>query len=71
MPHHLVEFLEPDERYSAARFVADALAAIDAIAARSKRAIVVGGTGFYLRALAGDVALSPAYDEALRARLAS
>ena len=68
--HHLVEFLDPRERYSAARFVADALAAIDDAHARGKRAIVAGGTGFYVRALAGDVALSPAYDARVRERLA-
>jgi tRNA dimethylallyltransferase len=70
VPHHLVGFLDPHERYSAARYAADALAAIRRIQARGKRAIVVGGTGFYVRALAGDVRLSGAYDEALRARLA-
>ena len=70
VPHHLVEVLDPRERYSAARFVADALAAIDDIHARGKRAIVVGGTGFYVRALAGDVTLSPAYDVGVRERLA-
>ncbi len=70
VPHHLIGFLDPHERYSAARFVHDALAAIDQIHARGKRAIVVGGTGFYVRALAGDVVLSPIHDEALRERLA-
>ncbi len=70
VPHHLVGFLDPRERYSAARFVRDALAAIDAIHARGRRALVVGGTGFYVRALAGDVTLSPVRDEALRDRLA-
>jgi tRNA dimethylallyltransferase len=70
VPHHLVGFLDPHERYSAARFTADALAAIAAIHAHGRRAIVVGGTGFYIRALAGDVRLSNAYDAALRARLA-
>jgi tRNA dimethylallyltransferase len=70
VPHHLVGFLDPHERYSAARYATDALAAIRAIQARGKRAIVVGGTGFYVRALAGDVRLSGAHDEALRARLA-
>jgi tRNA dimethylallyltransferase len=70
VPHHLVGFLDPRERYSAARFVADAVAAIDAIHARGRRAIVAGGTGFYVRALTGDVALSPAYDASLRERLA-
>lgn len=68
-PHHLVGFLEPHERYSAARFVADALAAIDAIHARGRRALVVGGTGFYVRALTGDVELAAAPDAALRDRL--
>jgi tRNA dimethylallyltransferase len=70
IPHHLVAFLDPYERYSAARFAQDAMAAIQAIHARGKRTIVVGGTGFYLRALAGDVALAPQHDEMLRERLA-
>ena len=70
VPHHLVGFLDPHERYSAARFAADALAAIGAIHARGRRAIVAGGTGFYLRSLTGDVALSAAYDPAVRNRLA-
>jgi tRNA dimethylallyltransferase len=70
VPHHLIGFLDPHERYSAARYARDALAAIVAIRARGKRALVAGGTGFYLRALAGDVALSAAYDPQLRARLA-
>ncbi len=70
VPHHLVAFLDPRERYSAGRFVADALDAIDGIHARGRRAIVAGGTGFYVRALSGDVALSPAHDAALRERLA-
>ena len=52
-------FLDPHERYSAARYARDAVRAIEAIHARGHRAIVAGGTGFYLRALAGDVALAP------------
>lgn len=71
VPHHLVAFLDPHERYSAARYVRDARAAIDAIHARGRRAIVAGGTGFYLRALAGDVALDAAYDPVIRDRLAA
>ena len=69
VPHHLVAFLDPHERYSAARFVLDARRAIDDIAARGRRAIVAGGTGFYLRALAGDVVLDAAYDPGVRSRL--
>ncbi len=71
VPHHLIGFLDPHERYSAARFARDAMAAIDAIHARGRRAIVVGGTGFYVRALRGGVELAAAYDEGLRARLAA
>ncbi|HET9392413.1 MAG TPA: tRNA (adenosine(37)-N6)-dimethylallyltransferase MiaA [Candidatus Rubrimentiphilum sp.] len=67
--HHLVGFLDPHERYSAARFAADAVRAIRDIQARGKRAIVAGGTGFYIRALTGAVGLAPQHDEELRARL--
>lgn len=70
VPHHLFGFLDPHERYSAARYSADAAACIEAIHARGKRAIVCGGTGFYLRTLTGGVALAPQYDESLRERLA-
>lgn len=70
-PHHLVAFLDPHERYSAAQYALDAMQAIDAIRARGKRAIVAGGTGFYLRALTGAVELAPQYDPQLRDRLAS
>ena len=71
VPHHLVGFLEPDERYSAARFVEDARLAIDEIHRRGKRAIVAGGTGFYVRALTGAVQLAEQYDPQLRERLAT
>jgi tRNA dimethylallyltransferase len=70
VPHHLIGFLDARERYSAARFVVDALAAIDAIHTRGKRALLVGGTGFYMRALCGDTTLSADRDDGLRARLA-
>jgi tRNA dimethylallyltransferase len=70
VPHHLVAFIDPHERYSAARFAADATAAIVEIHGRGKRAIVAGGTGFYIRALTGGVQLAPQYDENLRERLA-
>jgi tRNA dimethylallyltransferase len=71
VPHHLVGFLDPAQRYSAARYASDAIAAIRDIVKRGKRAIVVGGTGFYIRALLGGVDLAPQYDEALRERLAT
>ncbi|MDQ6929842.1 MAG: tRNA (adenosine(37)-N6)-dimethylallyltransferase MiaA [Candidatus Eremiobacteraeota bacterium] len=68
--HHLIGFLDPWERYSAARFSADATHAVLDIHARGKRAIVVGGTGFYIRALTGGVDLAAQYDPLLRERLA-
>lgn len=70
VPHHLLGFLDPAERYSAARFATDASIALRDIHARGKRAIIVGGTGFYIRALIGGVTLAPQYDDALRERLA-
>jgi len=71
VPHHLIGFLDPHERYSAARFSVDATRVIEDILARGKRAIVAGGTGFYVRALTGGVSLAPEYDAALRERLAA
>lgn len=69
VPHHLVECVDPFERYSAGRYVADAIQLIDAIHARNKRVIVVGGTGFYVRALCGDVDLGPQVDTSARQRM--
>lgn len=69
VPHHLVGQLDPFERYTAARFVIDAAASIAEIHGRCKRVIVAGGTGFYLRALAGDVALADHADPAVRSRV--
>jgi tRNA dimethylallyltransferase len=70
VPHHMIGFLDPYERYSAARYAGDAIAVLEGIRRRGKRAIVTGGTGFYIRALTGGVALAPQFDEALRIRLA-
>ncbi len=70
VPHHLYAFVDPAKRYSAARYVSDAAAAVDDIAARGRIPIVVGGTGFYIEALTGTMPLDrPPGDEALRARL--
>ena len=70
VPHHLIGFLDPYERYSAAQYATDAMTALDEIRRRGNYAIVTGGTGFYIRALTGGVTLAPQYDERLRARLA-
>ena len=53
VPHHLLDVVDPGRRYTAADYAADAGAAIDAIRARGRVAVVCGGTGLYLSALAG------------------
>jgi tRNA dimethylallyltransferase len=69
IPHHLVDVAEPTEVYSAARYAADAARVARAISAAGGLAIVVGGTGFYLRALVRGIFPGPGRDDALRARL--
>ncbi len=49
--HHLIDLVDPPERYSAARFLADAEAALRGIMEKGRRAMVVGGTGLYFKAL--------------------
>jgi tRNA dimethylallyltransferase len=49
--HHLIDVLDPDEEYSAARWAQEARCAIAEIRARGKQPVVVGGTGFYIAAL--------------------
>ena len=59
LPHHLIDICEPTDSYSAGRFVADATAAIEAIHARGKVPLLVGGTMLYLRALLHGLAQLP------------
>src|SRR5690606_22563347 len=51
VPHHLLDVADPSEDYAVARFQRDARAALADIAARGRRALLVGGTGLYLRAI--------------------
>lgn len=67
--HHLVDIVEPTERYSAAHFVDDALAAIADIRRRGRLPLLVGGTMLYARALAEGLHPLPGADDAVRARL--
>jgi tRNA dimethylallyltransferase len=69
VPHHLVDVVAPPDVYSAARYATDAAAAIRGISARGRLPILVGGTGFYYRALVRGMFPGPARDEELRARL--
>ncbi|MCG3126924.1 MAG: tRNA dimethylallyltransferase [Phycisphaerae bacterium] len=69
VPHHLLDVVEPWEPFSAARFVELADAAIDAIHARGRPAIVVGGTVLYFNCLYKGLFAGPSADPVLRARL--
>ena len=69
LTHHLIDVVNPDERYHAARFRAEALAAIAEIRARSKLPAVVGGTGLYVRALLKGLHPAPPADPGLRGDL--
>jgi tRNA dimethylallyltransferase len=69
IPHHLIDIAAPDEQYDAARFVRDALAAIEVIAARSKTALLTGGTGLYLKALFEGLFDALPADKAVREQL--
>ncbi|MFP4648985.1 MAG: tRNA (adenosine(37)-N6)-dimethylallyltransferase MiaA [Halorhodospira sp.] len=68
-PHHLIDLCDPVERYSAAQFVTDARAAIEAVQARGRLPLLVGGTGLYFQALEHGLSPMPAADPAVRAEL--
>src|SRR5205823_14743323 len=69
VPHHLLDFVSPTVNYTAGQWAEDALAKIAEIETRGHVALLVGGTGFYLRALRQPFFPSPPTDERLRARL--
>lgn len=68
-PHHLIDLITPEERYSAARFRADALRVMGEITARGKVPLLVGGTMLYFKALVEGLADLPPADPALRAAI--
>lgn len=60
--HHLIDVASPEERFTVARFVQLAEEAIDDVLERGVRPLVVGGTGFYMRALREGVPTAPEAD---------
>ena len=72
VPHHLVDVVDSGERYDVLRYQRDGRAALAEIRARGRVALVVGGTGLYVRALLDglDLASLP-HDPEVRARLES
>lgn len=69
VPHHLIDFLDPTEQFSAADFAFQALAIAEEIIGRGHLPIVVGGTGLYHRALTAGLFKGPGRDQALRQKL--
>ncbi len=67
--HHLVDIVDPTDEYTAAQYARDAAAVVRDIHARRRLPIVVGGTGFYYRALTRGLFPGPGRDAALRSRL--
>jgi tRNA dimethylallyltransferase len=69
IPHHLIDIADPTEEYTAAHYARDAAAVIADIHSRGKLPILVGGTGFYYRALTRGLFPGPGKNAELRRRL--
>ncbi|MBX3277444.1 MAG: tRNA (adenosine(37)-N6)-dimethylallyltransferase MiaA [Acidobacteria bacterium] len=69
IPHHLIDIAEPTVNFTAMDWAARVRVCIAEIEARGRRAFLVGGTGFYLRALASTLCEAPEIDGNLRPRL--
>ena len=69
IPHHLIDIVEPTAEYTAAQYARDAASAIREIHARGHLPFVVGGTGFYYRALTRGLFPGPGRDGEVRERL--
>jgi tRNA dimethylallyltransferase len=66
LSHHLIDIIDPQETYTAARYKEDADKAIHDISARGRLPIVVGGTGLYIRTLLHGIITTPSRDDQLR-----
>lgn len=69
VPHHMVDVVDPTTEYSAARYTREAATVVRDITRRGRLPILVGGTGFYYRALTRGLFDGPSRDEPLRRRL--
>jgi len=69
VPHHLIDFVSPNVNYTAGEWAREAAQKIEEIESRGRVPLLVGGTGFYLRALRQPLFASPPTDESLRRRL--
>lgn len=69
VPHHLIDYVSPNVKYTAADWAKDASEKIHEIEGRGNVPILVGGTGFYLRTLRNPFFESPKTDEKLRQKI--
>ncbi len=69
LPHHLLDIVEPDQRFTVADFQKLALKAIDEIRARGNIPFLVGGTGLYIDSVVLGYEFDENYDPALREKL--
>lgn len=69
VPHHLIDFVSPDVNYTAVEWASEAANKIEEVEKRGRMPLLVGGTGFYLRALRKPFFVSPKTDEQLRRRI--
>lgn len=63
VPHHGLDLVEPSERYTVARYIADVSVQRDAITAAGAREIIVGGTGLYVTALVDGLTMPGEWPE--------
>ena len=69
VPHHLLDLVDPRERFDVQAWLAAAERALGDVLARGRRGLFVGGTGFYLAALVRGLFDGPPVDLAVRARV--
>jgi tRNA dimethylallyltransferase len=67
--HHCLDLIDPEETFDAARFRAAATHALDDVRARGRHALVVGGTGLWVRVLLRGLCPAPPRAPAVRAAL--
>ena len=66
VPHHLIDLVDPDQRYSAGQFRSDAIRVIGEVLQRQKLPLLVGGTMLYYRSLVAGLDILPPANEKAR-----
>ena len=69
IPHHLLDLVEPEERFTAADYLREAGKVLADLGKRKKKAVWVGGTGLYHKVLTGGLAKAPGTDLKVAAEL--